>query len=175
MLPTQADNSVLRVLFAHHVWANLKLLDFCEALSAEQLDTAVTGAYGSIRATLQHIVDGEVSYVQRVNGELPAAPPPWDQFPGFAVLKQTARWTGEELRQLALSTRAASLVQEVWPEGTEQYSLASLMMQAINHATEHRTHVSTILTQLGLEPPDMSGWRYMVETGDYKLIAKTEA
>ena len=35
-----------------------------------------------------------------------------------------------------------------------------LLVQAINHATEHRTQVAAILTQLGIEPPGMDGWTY---------------
>ena len=46
------------------------------------------------------------------------------------------------------------------------------MMQAINHATEHRTHVSTMITQLGLEPPDMAGWQYMDEMGEFQETKK---
>jgi uncharacterized damage-inducible protein DinB len=172
--PEQTDNSVLTTLFHHNTWANLKLLDFCEALSDEQLAASAPGTYGSIRDTLLHIARGEVSYVQRVNGKLPAEPPPRDQFPGFAVLRDAARWAREELLQLALSARTDTLVTETWDEGTEQYPLASLMMQAINHATEHRTHVATILTQLGLEPPDMSGWQYMVETGEHQVVPHAE-
>src|SRR4029453_15176144 len=91
-----ADTSVLTALFAHNVWANLKLLDFCEHLSDAQLDATAIGCFGSIRDTLQHIISAEVSYVERVNGKLPAAPPPSDQFPGFAVLKDVARWAGDE-------------------------------------------------------------------------------
>ena len=176
MLQTeQADNSVLTTLFHHNTWANLKLLDFCEALSDEQLDTSATGTYGSIRDTLHHMVGAEVSYVHRVNGKLPAEPPSRDRFPGFEVLKQSARWTGEELLELALSARADTVVQEREQHLIVQYSLASLMMQAINHSTEHRTQVSTILTQLGLEPPDMTGWEYMVETGDFQERAEAES
>src|ERR687887_609294 len=108
----QADNSVLLVLFHHNTWANLKLLDFCATLSDEQLDTSAIGTYGSIRDTLHHLVGAEVSYVHRVNGKLPAEPPPRDRFPGFEVLKQSVRWTGDELLQLALSARADTLVRE---------------------------------------------------------------
>ena len=73
MLQTeQADNGVLTTLFHHNTWANLKLLDFCEALGDEQLDTSATGTYGSVRDTLHHIVGAEVGYVRRVNGKLPA-------------------------------------------------------------------------------------------------------
>ena len=175
--PEQADHSVVTKLFHHNTWANLKLLDFCEALSDEQLDTSAIGTYGSIRDTLRHIVGAEVSYVRRVNGKLPAEPPPRDRFPGFAVLKQAARWAGNELLQLALSARADTVVQEQWPDHNtvEQYKLDSLMIQAINHSTEHRTQVSTIITQLGLEPPDMTGWQYMVEMGEFQEIATAES
>src|SRR5437868_2730601 len=159
----QVDNSVLTTLFHHNTWANLKLLDFCEALSDEQLDTSATGTYGSIRDTLHHTVGAEVGYVHRVNGKLPAEPPSRDRFPGFAVLKQSARWTGDELLQLAVSASADSIVREESPAAVVQYPLASLLIQAINHSTEHRTQVSTIITQLGLEPPDMTGWQYMDE------------
>ena len=50
-----------------------------------------------------------------------------------------------------------------------------LMIQAINHSTEHRTQVSTIITQLGLEPPDMTGWQYMDEMGEFQETAKAES
>ena len=40
------------------------------------------------------------------------------------------------------------------------------MVQAITHSTEHRTQISAIITQLGMEPPDMSGWKYMEEIGE---------
>jgi uncharacterized damage-inducible protein DinB len=35
-----------------------------------------------------------------------------------------------------------------------------LLLQAINHATEHRAQVAAILTQQGIEPPGMDGWTY---------------
>ncbi len=35
-----------------------------------------------------------------------------------------------------------------------------ILTQVINHATEHRAQVMAILTQLGIEPPDLSSWSY---------------
>lgn len=164
----RGDTGVLDKLFAHNAWANLKLLDFCAGLSDEQLDAKAVGGYGSIRDTLVHIFGAEISYVERVNGKLPPQPFAPDEFPGFAVLKDTARWTSDELLQLARSARADTLVVERWPEGAEQYTLASLIVQAITHAAEHRMHIATIVTQLGMEPPDVSVWNYIVEIGEYK-------
>src|ERR687888_1202692 len=90
------DTSVLTTLFAHNTWANLKLLDFCERLSDEQLDATAIGGFGSIRDTLRHIVGAEVSYVERVNGKLPPKPLSGSQFSGFEVLKDAARWASDE-------------------------------------------------------------------------------
>jgi len=35
-----------------------------------------------------------------------------------------------------------------------------VLLQAINHGTEHRSQAATILTQLGIEPPPMDGWNF---------------
>jgi uncharacterized damage-inducible protein DinB len=172
MMPNdeQDGTSVLTTLFAHNAWANLKLLDFCEGLSDEQLDATAVGGFGSIRDTLRHIVSAEVSYVNRVNGKQPAEPLPRDQFPAFAVLKDAVRWASDELLQLALSAREDTLVRQRPPRQPEEYKLAALMVQAVNHSTEHRTQIATIITQLGMEPPDMSGWQYMWEMGELREI-----
>lgn len=175
--PDQADTSFQRVLFAHHTWANLKLLEFCEGLSEEQLEASAIGTRGSIRRTLLHIVGAEIDYVHRVNGEWPPTPWPENQFPGFALLKEGAQWSGDQLFRLAQTTRADTQVEEHSDDFKTfvHYPLASLLMQAINHATEHRTQVSTIITQLGLEPPDMAGWQYMDEKGEFHETTKDES
>ena len=163
--------SVVTTLFAHNTWANLKLLDFCAHLSDVQLDATAIGCYGSIRDTLVHIVKGEVSYVERVNGERPPHMRADDQFSGFVVLKDVMYWAGDALLQLALSARTDTIVREREHGLVFEYTLASLMVQAVTHATEHRTQIATILTQLNVEPPDMSAWKYMVEIGEYQEYA----
>ena len=35
-----------------------------------------------------------------------------------------------------------------------------ILVQAINHATEHRAQAQAILTQLGIEPPAIDGWAH---------------
>ena len=52
-------------------------------------------------------------------------------------------------RSHGVKTRDGSLV-EPWV----------IMLQAINHATEHREQISSMLTALGITPPDMDGWSY---------------
>ncbi len=162
------DTSLVTTLFAHNTWANLKLLDVCAHLSDIQLDTSAIGGYGSIRDTLMHIIGAEVSYVSRVNGKRPPHTLAGEQFPEFAALQDVVRWAGDELLQLALSARKDTSVQEREQGLACQYPLASLMVQEVTHATEHRTQIAAILTQLGVEPPDMSVWQYMMETGEFQ-------
>jgi uncharacterized damage-inducible protein DinB len=33
----------------------------------------------------------------------------------------------------------------------------------INHATEHRAQIMVMLTQLGIQPPELDGWAYFDE------------
>jgi len=40
-----------------------------------------------------------------------------------------------------------------------------LLAQATNHATEHRTQIMTILTQLGIQPPELDRWACFDEVG----------
>jgi uncharacterized damage-inducible protein DinB len=72
--------------------------------------------------------------------------------------------------ELVLATRADSMVRESEGDESVEYSLASLMAQVINHATEHRAHIATIITQLGMEPPNMDLWTYMEETGEFRIF-----
>jgi uncharacterized damage-inducible protein DinB len=164
------DTSVLTTLFAHNTWANLTLLDFCEGLSDAQLDTTAIGCFGTIRDTLVHIVGAEVSYVERVNGRLPSQPIARDQFPGFAVLKDAVRWAGDELLELAISARKDTRVRQRSPRKLFEYRLASLIAQGLSHSTEHRAQIAAIITQLGIEPPDMSGWKYMEDIGELQEL-----
>ena len=167
----QSDTSVLTKLFNHNTWANLKLLDFCEALNDEQLDTTAVGCFGSIRNTLLHITNGEVDAVNLATNKLPSVPLPSEQFPGFEMLKEGVRWAAAELLQLAIAARADTIVQVTRPqEPIYRYPLASFMVQVLNHSTEHRTQISTVITNLGIEPPAMSGWEYMREMGEFQEI-----
>ncbi len=162
------DNSVVTALFHHNTWANLKLLEFCEGLTDEQLDTTAIGGYGTIRDTLVHTIGAEVSYVTRVNDRMPPVPLPKGQFPGFDALEQAARWAEDELLQLACAARADTRVHQRPPRQNIAYRLADLIIQAITHSCEHRTQIATILTQLGLDPPDMSTWHYMEDMGTFQ-------
>jgi uncharacterized damage-inducible protein DinB len=75
-------------------------------------------------------------------------------------LRDCARTSGEALIELAAQAQTGASV--TTPYRGEEYTLPVwlLFVQAINHATEHRAQVATILTQQGIQPPSLDGWTY---------------
>jgi uncharacterized damage-inducible protein DinB len=148
--------SVAAELFGYHTWANVRLIEFCAGLDEAQLETTAPTAYGSIRDTLAHIVAGEASFVRALGGELPQAAEPV----GLAEIAARARCSGEALQAIAGRTRASRMLRMQRRGAERRIPAVALLAQAMNHAAEHRAQVIALLGQLGLRPPDMSGWAY---------------
>lgn len=151
----------LSELFKHNKWANLRLLDVCERLDNTQLERTVVGTYGSIRDTFLHLVAAEGRYVALLSDQPP------DQtfgerigFTNWDDLRERAQQSGEGLIAIAEGFDAARVLRGV--RNGEPYVMSALvpMIQAINHATEHRVHIASILTEVGVEPPTLDGWQY---------------
>ena len=154
----------LTTLFSHHRWANLCLLEQCAELTSDQLDASVSGAFGSIRDTLQHIVTAEQSYLYRIRTGQPR-PDSADEPPlTIAEMVELAHTTGSGLIEWASKIKADDTVQVDWKDDTMRNVPKTIFLtQVINHATEHRAQIMTILTQLGVEPPDLQAWQYFDE------------
>ena len=54
-------------------------------------------------------------------------------------------------------------VQIDWDGTLRDVPKTIILNQVINHATEHRSQVMSIMTQIGIEPPDVSSWTYFNE------------
>lgn len=153
----------LTTLFSHNRWANLRLLERCAGLTGEQLDATVTGAFGSIRDTLQHIVTSERSYFARISTGQPYRRPKDAPPLTIAEMTESARTTGANLVEWAPRVQAGDTVQVDWDGAPRDVPKAIILTQAINHATEHRAQINAILTHLGIQPPDLDGWSYFDE------------
>lgn len=151
----------LAELFKHNLWANLRCIDACEKLTDEQLDTVVNGTYGSIRDTLLHFLGAEKRYADRLYGR-PRSPRLEDEgFQGFDRLREAARTNGRELIDIVESDRVPEVYHGVGPQGqSEEMAGSMLIIQAINHSTEHRAHINSVFSILGLEPTELDGWAY---------------
>lgn len=149
--------TTLGELFRHNRWANERILEACRDLTDEQRATSVEGTYGELGYTLIHIVRGESHYLKLLTGWQPPVrweiPGPW---PGIEPLLERSRFTGDRLCEIADQVDPEALLDV---DG-DQVPTSVVLVQAINHATEHRAHVATILSQLGIKPPPVDGWNF---------------
>ena len=154
----------LTTLFSHNLWANRRLLERCAELTSEQLDATISGAFGSIRDTLQHIATAEQSYLSRISTGQARRRPDGAPALTMAEMAESMHTTGSGLIEWAPKVQADDTVQVDWEDGTlRDVPKTIYLTQVINHATEHRAQIMAILTQLGIEPPDLQSWSYFDE------------
>lgn len=155
------NENMLVKLFEHNNWANHQIIQACSALSDEQLDAEPPSAmFGSIRQTLLHLVASQRGYLALLT--LPLAERPTVPL-AFAELEESARTSGEGLLALAGGEQKPLSSQLQTRDG---YLAAPwvVMVQVINHATEHREQIKNMLSALGVTPPDIDGWDFGLVT-----------
>jgi uncharacterized damage-inducible protein DinB len=162
------DMDILLELFRHNSMMNRLLVEVCEKLSPEQLATSTEGTYGSIAATLVHIANAQAGYAARLLDRERPQRLPEDPFPGIAAVAERLVQTSGQLEEATARSDWDRQVQITGddPPGAWLMPVGLFLLQAINHGTEHRSQIATILTQLGIEPPEMDGWGYIFAT-DY--------
>jgi uncharacterized damage-inducible protein DinB len=144
-------------LFEHNNWANLQIIQACYALRDEQLDAKPQSATkGSIRSTLVHLVTSQRGYLALLT--LPVEARPKSPL-AFADLEESARLSGEGLVKLVRDELVA-LPKQL--QTTDGYYVEPwvVILQVINHATEHREQIKSMFSALVLTPPDIDGWDY---------------
>lgn len=155
-------STALVEMFKHNRWANLRLLDLCGGLSDELLSASTPGTFGPIRETLNHIVGSEESYLHRLlTGQPRPSGSPAGDPSGIEELRERASRSGDGLIEVAERFQPGEVFQIEWDNG-EMYDIpaTAYLVQAINHATEHRSQVLTVLTQQGIDVPELSAWGY---------------
>jgi uncharacterized damage-inducible protein DinB len=152
--------NILGKLFEHNNWANERIIQACSALSDEQLDAEPQSATkGSIRSTLFHLVTAQQGYLRLLTLPLEERLEPVPA-PPFAELQKLASSSGEGL--LALVRDEASLAVKGRLRTRDGYLVEPwvIMVQIINHATEHREQIKSMLSAQGMTPPNIDGWDY---------------
>ncbi|HEX2681951.1 MAG TPA: DinB family protein [Candidatus Dormibacteraeota bacterium] len=152
-------DDIWRDALAYNKWANLQLLDECAELTEAQLQLTAPGTYGSIAATFMHLLGAEQRYVKRLTGAEPVLAGK-DEFPGILPLKEHARRSGDALLSAAANLQAGE-VTEVDYDG-EKIGLpkSMIVVQAIHHGNDHRTHICTILGHHSIKSLDIDVWTY---------------
>ena len=170
-------NEFLKRQFEHDVWATEQLIAHLRKLTPEQLELTSQGTYGTIRATLQHIVVADENYVVRLTGKVlhdvpfrVTDPATLDDIAthlahvkaGVARLFSGSKLEAERLiPDTPLRAKDAPRIEmSTWVPAA----------QFVNHGTDHRSHINTILAAHGLETIDLQVWPYAGGLGATKRI-----
>ena len=167
------STSLLGDAFGHHVWATLRLLDACIALSPDQWETAVPGTYGSILETQRHIVGADAWYLFALTeGKTPRIDEDHMDLSELraAMVSNGAAWSS----LLAHDIDPNAVVVRRRDDGSETHaSFGIRLAQALHHGTDHRSQICTALTSLGVEPPLIDVWDFGAEDGRVVEIPPT--
>jgi uncharacterized damage-inducible protein DinB len=164
------NENILEKLFEHNNWANSQIIQVCLNLSDQQLDAEPQSATkGSIRSTLLHLVAGQRGYLSLLTLPVDARP---NTPLAFAELQVSARISGEGLLALAKDESSMSLKTRLRTKDGYFVAPWIVMLQVINHATEHREQIKSMLSALGVTPPEIDGWSYGEVTNEVVLIEK---
>lgn len=160
------SRSLLEDAFAHHIWATLRLIDACLALSPEQLATTVPGTYGSILKTVRHLVGSDAWYLFTMTGRRSDLID--EDHMSLAELRaamevDSAAWS----RLLAKDLDPDAVLTEVDDDdGFQKRAPVGIRFaQALHHGTDHRSQICTAITTLGVEPPGIDVWDFGLDDG----------
>lgn len=153
----------------HNNWANLQLVRACLRLAEEELDAKPWGSTSwSIREALSHLVESQRGYLSLLalppEARSPAALP-------FADLEESVLTSGQRL--LALSLEDGDKLVQTRIRTQDGYFVNGwvVLVQTINHASDHRRQICDLLRNLGLEVPRLDGWAFGEASGALVKIA----
>jgi uncharacterized damage-inducible protein DinB len=146
----------LRTLVDYHYWARDRALDAVAALDPEQFTRDLGNSFRSIRDTLAHLYAAEWAWCSRWNGQSPTGFPTVT-FPDVPTLR--GKWGELESDVRAVLERMGSqgldsVIEYKMLNGDPRATVFWHMVQhVVNHASYHRGQVTTMMRQLGAQPP----------------------
>ena len=159
--------------FRYNKWANLHLLDVCAEFTGEQLQMSAPGTYGTIASTFLHLLAAEQRYLKRLGAGEPQINERDEPFPGIAVLREHAVRSGDMLIEIAPYVSPDEAHETDRDRGRVKLYSGVVVVQALHHGNDHRTHICTILGHNGLTYGDMDVWAYGDATGGIVHVEAT--
>jgi uncharacterized damage-inducible protein DinB len=146
------------------------LVDTCLPLSPEQLATVVPGTYGSILATVRHLIGADASYLFTMTDGLTS---PIDEdhmdLPELRAAMESNGAAWSLLMTQSLDPEAVRVRRR--DDGSESHASVGIRLaQALHHGTDHRSQICTSLTTLGMQPPDIDVWDFGEADGLVKEV-----
>ncbi len=147
----------LENLLDYSYWARDRLLDAVDALTLEQFTRPLGSSFSSVRDTIAHICGAESIWLARWRGE---------QFSGFPAPDRISNAADARREWTEIESGARAFLRNLDPDALERSveftdlrgnAQSDLLWQTVqhvvNHASYHRGQVTTMLRQLGAQPP----------------------
>ena len=160
---------MLEGIYEHSHFANARLLDQAEHLTAAELDSARPGMYGTIRITLQHMMQAQQGWLRRVQELDPLPSWPADAFPTIADLR--ARWDilDSETLDYVSTLTDEQLLERIPMRSISGWVMSAPRWQALIHQAfhqhQHRGEVAMVLTNLGHSPGEIDAFDWFEAAG----------
>jgi uncharacterized damage-inducible protein DinB len=156
-------NDVIREAFRHGAWATRTLIAAARGLSAEQLARPARG-FGSILATLNHVVVSDAGYAAILTGVRPAWASDGNETGDLDQIEARADEAARLWERLLAEPFDAerSLVLDA---GTYECRASVVVAQALHHGVAHREQIRAAIAELGVKAPDLQPWEYALATG----------
>ncbi|MFC1960396.1 DinB family protein [Chloroflexota bacterium] len=155
------QTSDLRLLFEYNYWASRRLIEVAASLSDDQFTQALFDADpDSVRDKMVHTFSAE--WLWRLRCQDGISPPRLlhgEEFPTVDVVR--SRWAVEEAAMMKYLTGLSDLdlTKSIYYTTTtgagRKNVLWQILTHVVNHGTQHRSEIATMLTELGHSPGDM--------------------
>ena len=171
----------IKLLFDYNDWADARILAACTRVTPEQYAAPNSYGRGGLRATMVHILDN--LWQQRITlqgyyrepladeAAYDATELHEDAFPTLPMLRE--RWMIEqrEMRAYLDTLTEETLngtIRYVIPGAVREHVVWHLLLDAINHATQHRSEAAVLLTDYGQSPGDFDFGMFLNERAQAK-------
>jgi len=150
------DARTVRELCRYNQWADGQVLEVAATLTPADLTRRVGGSFGSVHATLTHILWAERLWLERWRAGASVAPFEPQAFASVGALRRTWERIAEEQSAFLDSlgddqlARPASYVNQKGETWT--YPLWQQVYHAFSHSAYHRGQVAVLFRQLGARP-----------------------
>ncbi len=164
----------IKLFFEYNHWANQRILDAAERLTAEQLTAPNELGWGSIHGALTHILDAEYGWFSFLFDRKDEGVLDPDQFSSIAELRE--RWrTQQTVAEACLDSLNDGDLERVHAsrgqDKTYAWSLWQALAHVVNHGTQHRSECAALLTGLGASPGDMDLSLFLSQRASAQSVA----
>jgi uncharacterized damage-inducible protein DinB len=159
-------------LYAYNRWADLRVLEACRKLTAEQYASEPVPGWASVRSSIVHIAIATEGWLRGVAGENVETVPTEED---LATVDDALR----------LLDHADEIIKSLLPTFTKEFLSTprtfsgrgrtavlppwAVLRHVVNHATYHRGQVAAKLKRLGVDPPSTDLIFWVMEEMQKKL------